>query len=69
MAGIGFFGPFSRDVNWTIPSMNSSLQVIRIIDKVPASLAGKVSTAVVTATSPDYKMDYGTEYCIVNVIK
>jgi len=68
-AGIGFFGPFIRDVSWTIPSMNSSLQTIRIIDKVPASLAGKVSTAVVTVTSPDYKKEYGTEYCIVDVIK
>lgn len=69
ITGIGFFGPFSRNVDWTIPPNNTITELIRIIDKVPASLAGKVSAAFVSVTSPDYKIEYGTEFCMVNVVK
>lgn len=69
ISGIGFFGPYSRDVNWDIPGGQTVLQTVRIIDKVPASLAGKVSAASVMITSRDYKTTYGSDSCVVNVVK
>jgi hypothetical protein len=69
--GIGLFGPFNR--TWTEitlqPGATDGIQrQIRIIDKVPSSLAGKVAAATVVLTKRNYA-SIGGDSCGVNVVK
>jgi hypothetical protein len=71
VTGIALFGPFSRSFNLTVnPGQTvDGPWVIRIIDKVPASLAGKVAMATVGFTTANYREMFGGEGCGVNVRK
>lgn len=71
MTGIGLFGPFSRA--WTEiilqpGATDGTSRQIRIIDKVPSSLAGKVAAATVVLTKRNYA-SLGGDSCGVNVVK
>jgi hypothetical protein len=71
VSGIGLFGPFSRDLTWSVGPGGtlSNPGTISIISRVPASLAGKVAVATVVFTTVDYKKHLGSDGCGVNVIK
>lgn len=71
VTGIGVFGPFSRSFNLTVQpgEVLTGPWVIRIIDKVPSSLAGKVAAAGVTFTNADYSSNFGGDGCGVEVVK
>ena len=71
VSGIGLFGPFSRDIGWSVGPGGtlSNPGTITIISKVPAALAGKVAMATVVFTTGNYKKQLGSDGCGVNVIK
>jgi hypothetical protein len=71
VSGIGLFGPYNRTLNWNVgPGATiADGRKIRIIDKVPAALAGKVAMATVMFTTGNYKEQLGSDSCGVNVIK
>jgi hypothetical protein len=71
VSGIGLFGPFSRDIGWTVGKGGtlSNPGTIPIISKVPAALAGKVAMVTVVFTTGNYKEQLGSDSCGVNVIK
>ena len=71
VSGIGLFGPFSRDIGWSVGPGGtlSNPGTITIISKVPAALAGKVAMATVMFTTGNYKENLGSDGCGVNVIK
>jgi hypothetical protein len=71
VSGIGLFGPFSRDIGWSVVAGGtlSNAGTITIISKVPAALAGKVAMATVMFTTGNYKEQLGSDSCGVNVIK
>jgi hypothetical protein len=71
VSGIGLFGPYNRTLNWNVgPGATiADGRKIRIIDKVPAALAGKVAMATVMFTKGNYKEQLGSDSCGVNVIK
>jgi hypothetical protein len=71
VSGIGLFGPYSRTLNWNVgPGATiADGRKIKIIDKVPAALAGKVAMATVVFTTGNYKEQLGSDSCGVNVIK
>jgi len=71
VSGIGLFGPFSRDIGWSVgPGATlSNPGTITIISKVPAALAGKVAMATVVFTTGNYKKQLGSDGCGVNVVK
>jgi hypothetical protein len=71
VSGIGLFGPYSRTLNWNVgPGATiTDGRKIKIIDKVPAALAGKVAMATVVFTTGNYKEQLGSDSCGVNVIK
>ena len=71
ISGIGIFGPFSRIFDLTVPpgqTLTGSWK-IRIIDKVPNALAGKVAMATFMFTTSNYKKELGGKSCGVNVLK
>jgi hypothetical protein len=71
VSGIGLFGPFNRVLNWSVGpggTINDGRK-IRIIDKVPSALAGKVAMATVFFTTGNYKEELGSDACGVNVVK
>jgi hypothetical protein len=70
VAGIGIFGPFSRIFDLTVPpgqTITGSWK-IRIIDKVPNALAGKVAMATFMFTTSKYDKELGGKSCGVNVL-
>lgn len=71
VTGIGLFGPFSRSFNLTVQpgEILTGPWVIRIIDKVPSSLAGKVAAAIVMFTNANYNSNFGGDGCGVEVVK
>jgi len=75
VSGIGLFGPFNRVLNWSVgPGGTPGGTIadgrkIRIIDKVPSALAGKVAMATVFFTTGNYKEELGSDACGVNVVK
>jgi hypothetical protein len=71
VTGIALFGPFSRPFSLTVqPGQTvSGPWVLRIIDKVPASLAGKVAMATVMFSNAGYSENFGGNSCGVNVTK
>jgi len=71
VSGIGLFGPFSRDLGWSVGPGGtlSNPGTIPIINKVPAALAGKVAMATVVFTTGNFKEELGSDSCGVNVVK
>jgi hypothetical protein len=71
VTGIALFGPFSRPFSLTVQPAQTinGPWVIRVIDKVPPSLAGKVAMATVGLTDAKYSKTFGGEACGVNVTK
>lgn len=71
ITGIALFGPFSRPFSLTVqPGQTvNGPWVIRIIDKVPTSLGGKVAMATVGFTTASYSKMFAGEGCGVNVRK
>jgi len=63
---LGLFGPFSRSLSLTIPSGNDSgNKTIRIIDKVPSGLKGKIAGATVATIYNNNHVGSGS--CMVQV--
>lgn len=71
ISGIGIFGPFSRIFDLTVPPGQTLTGpwTIRVIDKVPKALAGKVAMATFMFTTSKYDKELGGKSCGVNVLK